>query len=144
MNAGTIRPLDDLSAKHGPALHRWALGRQVPENPLLPAHHHRCGTDYMTDTTVADFLTIPPGPRPPLLRWAEVLWIEQGWIVQSQVLLDFVDWFSLLSRPVLPRPKGVPFVYPAGTPMMAFCWPCRTTPHRKSPSPSPALLSTAG
>jgi predicted ester cyclase len=29
--------------------------------------------------------------------------------------LDFVDWFEQIDLPVLPRPKGVPFVFPAPT-----------------------------
>jgi predicted ester cyclase len=73
------------------------------------------GTGYMTGTAVSDFLTIPPGPRPLRLRWGEFLRIEAGQIVQSQFLLDFVDWFEQIGRPVLPRPKGVPFVFPAPT-----------------------------
>lgn len=73
------------------------------------------GTGYMTGTAVFDFLTIPPGPRPLRLRWGEFLRIDQGQIVQSQFLVDFVDWFEQIDRPVLPCPKGVPFVFPAPT-----------------------------
>ena len=73
------------------------------------------GTGYMTGTAVSDFLGIPAGPRPLRLRWGEFLRVENGQIVQSQFLLDFVDWFEQIDRPVLPRPKGVPFVFPAPT-----------------------------
>jgi len=72
-------------------------------------------TGYMTGTAIDDFLGIPPGPRPLRLRWAEFLRFEDKKIVQSQFLLDFVDWFEQIERPVLPRPKGVPFIFPAPT-----------------------------
>ena len=35
--------------------------------------------------------------------------------MQLQFLLDFADWFEQIGRPVLPRPRGVPFVFPAPT-----------------------------
>jgi predicted ester cyclase len=72
-------------------------------------------TGYMTGTATGDFLGIPPGSRPLRLRWGEFLKVEDGQIVQSQFLLDFIDWFEQIERPVLPRPKGVPFVFPAPT-----------------------------
>lgn len=72
-------------------------------------------TGYMNGTATGEFLGIPPGPRPLRIRWAEFLRVEEEQIVQSQFLLDFVDWFEQIERPVLPRPKGVPFVYPAPT-----------------------------
>ena len=72
-------------------------------------------TGYMVGTATSEFLGIPPVDRPLRLRWGEFLRIDEGRIVQSQFLLDFVDWFEQIGRPVLPRPKGVPFVFPKPT-----------------------------
>ena len=77
-------------------------------------------TGYMTGTAIGDFLGIPPGSRPLRIRWGEFLRIEDNKIVQSQFLLDFVDWFEQIGRPVLPRPKGVPFIFPAPTGYTGF------------------------
>ncbi len=72
-------------------------------------------TGYLKGRAVADFLGIPAASHPLRLRWGEFLRLDNGVIVQSQFLLDFVDWFEQVGRPVLPRPKGVPSVFPAPT-----------------------------
>lgn len=72
-----------------------------------------CGTGYFTGQQTAPFLGIPVNPKPLRLRWAEFLRFDGDTIVESQTLVDFIDWFDQIGRPVLPRSRGVPFVYPA-------------------------------
>jgi predicted ester cyclase len=75
-------------------------------------------TGYMNGTAIDSFLGIPPGPRPLRIRWTEFLRVADQQIVQSQFLIDFIDWFEQVERPVLPRSRGVPFVFPAPTDYM--------------------------
>jgi predicted ester cyclase len=74
-------------------------------------------TGYFTGTAATDFLGIPAllTPRPLRLRWAEFWQVDGGRLVRCQCLIDFVDWFEQIGRPVLPPPRGVPFVFPAPT-----------------------------
>jgi predicted ester cyclase len=73
------------------------------------------GTGYLIGRAVAPFLGIPAGDRPLRLRWAEFLRFEDGAIVETQMLIDMVDWFEQIGIAVLPRSTGAPFVYPAPT-----------------------------
>jgi hypothetical protein len=73
------------------------------------------GTGYLTGRAIASFLEIPAGDRPLRLRWAEFLRFEDGEIVETQMLIDMVDWFEQIGIAVLPRSTGAPFVYPAPT-----------------------------
>lgn len=72
------------------------------------------GTGYLSGTAVSDVFGIPATGQPLRLRWGEFLCIEGGRIVEVQLILDFVDWFEQIGRPVL-RPLGVPGVWPAAT-----------------------------
>lgn len=72
-----------------------------------------CG--YFFGHAVEEFLGIPKRDLELRLRWSEFLRIENNEIVQSQFLIDFVDWFEQVGCPVLPKSKGVPFVFPAPT-----------------------------
>jgi predicted ester cyclase len=73
------------------------------------------GTGFLTGRAVAPFLGIPPGDRPLRLRWGEFLRFEDGEIVETQMLIDIVDWFEQVAIAVLPRSTGASFVYPAPT-----------------------------
>ena len=73
------------------------------------------GTGYLEGTATSEFLGIPAHDTPLRIRWAEFLKIENGKITELQILLDFVDWFEQIGRPVLPKPKGIAGVYPAPT-----------------------------
>jgi len=61
------------------------------------------------------FLEVPKRDETLRIRWSEFLRIENNQIVQSQFLIDLVDWFEQVGLTVLPKPKGVPFVFPAPT-----------------------------
>jgi predicted ester cyclase len=74
-----------------------------------------CGTGYLVGRQARSFLSIPPNNGPVRIRWAEFYRFEGDEIVQCQTLLDFVDWFEQIGRPVLPRLRGASFVYPAPT-----------------------------
>ncbi len=73
------------------------------------------GTGYLVGRPVAEVFGIPAAERPLRLRWGEFLCIEDGKIVEVQMILDFVDWFEQIGRPVLPRSNGAPGVWPAAT-----------------------------
>jgi len=63
-----------------------------------------------------DVFGIPRTDAPLSLRWGEFLRIDEaGHIAEIQVLIDFVDWFEQIGRPVLPPSRGVPGVWPAAT-----------------------------
>jgi predicted ester cyclase len=74
-----------------------------------------CGSGYLTGNAWSPFIGIPCGERKLRLRWAEFLRFEDGEIAETQMLIDFIDWFEQLGLPVLPRSGGAPFVYPAPT-----------------------------
>lgn len=73
------------------------------------------GTGYLTGTATKDFIGIPVTDRPLRIRWAEFIRFKTGVIVESQVILDFVDWFDQIGLSVLPKPRGAEHVYPAPT-----------------------------
>ena len=72
-------------------------------------------TGYLVGKQEAEFIGIPAWTGELRLRWAEFLRIKDGRIVQIQCLIDLIDWFEQIGRPVLPKPKGVPHVWPAAT-----------------------------
>lgn len=72
-------------------------------------------TGYLTAVQAEEVFGIPASDRPLRLRWAEFYRVEAGQIVQCQHLIDLVDWFEQIGRPVLPKPTGVPHVWPAPT-----------------------------
>ena len=74
-----------------------------------------CGTGYLSGNPTGAFLGIPTVNRPVRIRWGEFLCFDGSRIVESQMLVDFVDWFEQIGLPVLPPPRGAPHVYPAPT-----------------------------
>lgn len=74
-----------------------------------------CGTGYLVGRPTGAFIGIPAVDQPIRVRWAEFLRFEGEAIVEIHTLLDFVDWFEQIGRPVLPRARGAAFVYPPPT-----------------------------
>lgn len=74
-----------------------------------------CGTGYLTGTAADSFLGIPATNQSLRIRWSEFIRFDGDEMVESQVILDFVDWFDQIGLPVLPRSLGVSHVYPAAT-----------------------------
>ena len=72
-------------------------------------------TGYLTGVAVAEFMGIPATDEPLRLRWGEFLRIEDGRIVEIQMLIYLMDWFEQIGRRVLPPSLGVPGVWPAPT-----------------------------
>lgn len=72
-------------------------------------------TGYLLCRPASDFYGIPVVDKPLRLRWGECLCIENGKIVETQMLIDMMDWFEQIGRPVLPPSNGVPAVWPAPT-----------------------------
>lgn len=74
-----------------------------------------CGTGYLTGQARGEFLDIPATQRRLQLRWGAFYKLRQGQIVESQMLIDFVDWFEQIGLPVLPKSRGTSHVYPPPT-----------------------------
>lgn len=72
------------------------------------------GTGYLEGRAAAEVFGIPATDADLRLRWGEFLRIEAGRIVEVQMLVDLVDWFEQIGRPVL-RPNATPGVWPAAT-----------------------------
>lgn len=72
------------------------------------------GAGYLVGTPVAEMLGIPAVDKELRLRWGEFLRIEDGKVVEVQMLVDMIDWFEKIGRPVL-QPKGVAGVWPSAT-----------------------------
>ena len=72
-------------------------------------------TGYLVVRPVAAFHGIPAADRVLRLRWGECMHIADGKIVATQMLIDQMDWFEQIGRPVLPSSRGVPAVWPAPT-----------------------------
>lgn len=73
------------------------------------------GTGYFTGTATNNFIGIPATEHRLRIRWAEFIRFKDGVMVESQVILDFVDWFDQIDLPVLPKSRGAEHVYPAPT-----------------------------
>lgn len=73
------------------------------------------GTGYLNGTAQGAFLGIPATERRLRIRWSEFIRFQGDVMVESQVILDFVDWFEQIGLPVLPPSRGVSYVYPAPT-----------------------------
>ncbi|MCH2165149.1 MAG: nuclear transport factor 2 family protein [Marinovum sp.] len=71
-------------------------------------------TGYLEGVATTEVWTIPATDNHLRLRWGEFLCIEGGKIVEVQLILDFVDWFEQIGRPVL-TPRAVPGVWCAAT-----------------------------
>ncbi len=73
------------------------------------------GTGYLTGTAIDSFLGIPATSQPLRIRWSEFIRFKGDVMVESQVILDFVDWFEQIDLPVLPRTRGASHVFPVAT-----------------------------
>lgn len=73
------------------------------------------GTGYFTGTAVNSFIGIPASRHRLRIRWSEFIRFKDDVMVESQVILDFVDWFDQIDLPVLPAPRGAAHVFPAAT-----------------------------
>jgi predicted ester cyclase len=59
---------------------------------------------------------IPARPGIRRLRWSEFMEFDaDGRIIRIQMLIDVLDWLEQMGLSPLPKPKGVPFVWPAPT-----------------------------
>ena len=59
---------------------------------------------------------IPVRPGTRRLRWSEFMEFDaEGRIIRIQMLIDVLDWLEQMNLSPLPKPKGVPFVWPAPT-----------------------------
>ncbi len=73
------------------------------------------GTGYLHGRARQPLFGIPATDRPLRLRWGEALCIEDGRITEAQMLIDLIDWFEQIGRPVLPPSLGDPGIWPAPT-----------------------------
>ncbi len=73
------------------------------------------GMGYFTGTAIGDFVGIPASTRPLRIRWTEFIRFSKGVMFESQMMIDFVDWFDQLGLPVLPKSRGAEHVFPAAT-----------------------------
>jgi len=72
-------------------------------------------TGYLVGKARHEVFGIPATDAPLRLRWSEFTRIEDGKIVEIQILIDMMDWFEQIGRSVLPPSLGVPSVWPAPT-----------------------------
>ncbi|MGI9233011.1 MAG: ester cyclase [Woeseiaceae bacterium] len=70
------------------------------------------GTGVFNATFANDYLSIPATSETISIRWGEFCCIEQGKIVETYCLLDFVDLMQQSGVDVLPPSRGVDGVYP--------------------------------
>lgn len=70
------------------------------------------GTGFFNATFENDFLTIPASGDKVSIRWGEFCRVENDKIVESYVLLDFVDLMQQAGFNVLPPSNGVDGIYP--------------------------------
>jgi len=79
---------------------------------LNDGHMWVAGTGFFNATFANDYLTIPATNEAVSIRWGEFCRIEHGKIVESYVLLDFIDLMQQAGCQVLPPSRGVDGVYP--------------------------------
>jgi predicted ester cyclase len=79
---------------------------------LQDGHMWVSGTGYFNATFANDYLTIPATKKEVNIRWGEFCRIERGKIVETYVLLDFIDLMQQAGFQVLPPSRGVDGVYP--------------------------------
>lgn len=73
------------------------------------------GTGYLTGTATKSFIGIPATDHPLRIRWSEFIRFKEDIMVESQVILDFVDWFDQIGLSALPKSRGAEHVFPAAT-----------------------------
>ena len=79
---------------------------------LQDGHMWVSGTGYFNATFANDYLTIPATKKEVNIRWGEFCRIEQDKIVETYVLLDFIDLMQQAGFHVLPPSHGIDGVYP--------------------------------
>lgn len=70
------------------------------------------GTGFFNATFEKDYLKIPASGEAVSIRWGEFCCVEDGKIVQTYLLLDFVDLMQQAGFNVLPPSNGIDGVYP--------------------------------
>lgn len=70
------------------------------------------GTGYFHATFANDYLAIPANNEVVNIRWGEFCRVAQDKIVETYVLLDFVDLMQQAGYQVLPPSRGVDGMYP--------------------------------
>ncbi len=70
------------------------------------------GTGVFNATFKNDYLTIPANNEAVSIRWGEFCRVERDKIVETYVLLDFIDLMQQAGFQVLPPSRGVDGVYP--------------------------------
>jgi predicted ester cyclase len=81
-------------------------------NGLQDGHMWASGTGYFNATFANDYLTIPATKKEVNIRWGEFCRIEQDKIVETYVLLDFIDLMQQAGFHVLPPSRGIDGIYP--------------------------------
>jgi predicted ester cyclase len=81
-------------------------------NGLQDGHMWVSGTGYFNATFANDYLTIPATKKEVNIRWGEFCRIEQDKIVETYVLLDFIDLMQQAGFHVLPPSRGIDGIYP--------------------------------
>ena len=74
-----------------------------------------CGTGYLIGHAQGQFLGIPATGHPLRLRWGAFYKLRQGRIIESQMILDFVDWFEQIGLAILPKSRGGAHIHPTPT-----------------------------
>ncbi|MFK7860834.1 MAG: ester cyclase [Granulosicoccus sp.] len=73
------------------------------------------GTGYLSGMACQDFLGIPAIEHPLRIRWSEFIRFDGDIMIESQMILDFVDWFDQIGLSVLPKSRGAEHVFPVAT-----------------------------
>jgi predicted ester cyclase len=70
------------------------------------------GTGFFNGTFAKDYLTIPANGEQVSIRWGEFCRLDEGKIVESFVLLDYIDLMQQAGFEVLPPSRGIDGLYP--------------------------------
>ncbi len=71
-----------------------------------------CGTGLLRGTFAVDYIGIPATGEPAAVRWGEFCRVDNGRIVETFFLLDFIDLMRQAGIHVLPPSRGKDGVYP--------------------------------
>ena len=70
------------------------------------------GTGYFNGIFAKDYLSIPANGEEVSIRWGEFCRLDDGKIVETFVLLDFIDLMQQAGYEVLPPSRGIDGMYP--------------------------------
>ena len=70
------------------------------------------GTGHFNGTFAKDYLGIPASGEKVSIRWGEFCRLDEGRIVESYVLLDYIDLMQQAGFEVLPPSRGIDGLYP--------------------------------